>query len=373
LPRGSSIRLDSTNLPLALAAVNTSGVLIDTTPPKVNAVSGPTNGSYKAGQVLRFTATLSEPVAVTGVPTLPLTIGATARQAVYVAGASTPTSLVFEYTVQAGETDANGIAAGRAIVLPSGASIVDEAGNAALRAIRAPNLARVLVDSAGPVATSIKAPAAKTYGTNAPIEFVVNYNEPVVVTGSPTLPVQIGSAARSAAFAGFAPRSRNRSLVFRISPQLGDADTDGVSITGPLGLDGAAIADAAGNAGAATLPSVNLSRVLVDAVKPTIQSIDELTTDPRGTTLIARIRFNEPVVVRGKPTIPFQIGGSPRQFVYAGGSNSAVLTFRYAIRRNDNFELDVTPGTALDLGGGAITDRFGNAIASLDLPSDIVF
>jgi uncharacterized repeat protein (TIGR01451 family) len=369
LPRGSSIRLDSTNLPLALAAVNTSGVLVDTTPPKVNAVSGPANGSYKAGQVLRFTATLSEPVTVTGVPTLPLTIGTTARQAAYVAGASTPTSLVFEYTVQAGETDANGIAAGRAIVLPSGASIVDVAGNAALLAIRAPNLARVLVDSAGPVATSIKAPAAKTYGANAPIDFVVNFNEPVVVTGSPTLPVQIGSAARSAAFAGYAGRSGNKSLVFRISTQAGDADTDGVSITGPLGLAGAVIADAAGNAAAGTLPGVNLSRVLVDGVGPTIVSVDDPEPDARGRALLVRINFNEPVLVRGTPAIPFQIGSSPRQLTYVSGSRTRVLTFRYVIQTIDNIENSaVTPGTTLVLGSGAITDTLGNAIAALTLP-----
>jgi len=367
LPRGASIRLGSANAPLALPAVNTSGVRVDTTPPRITAFAGPANGSYKAGQVLRFTAAVSEPVTVTGVPAIPLVIGTTARQAAYVAGSSTPTSLVFEYTVQAGETDANGIAAGRAIVLPSGASIVDVAGNAALLAIRAPNLARVLVDSAGPVATSIKAPAAKTYGANAPIDFVVNFNEPVVVTGSPTLPVQIGSAARSAVFAGYAARSGNKSLVFRTSPQAGDLDADGVSITGPLGLAGVVIADAAGNAATGTLPGVNLSRVLVDGVGPTIVSVDDPDIDGSG-RLIVRVRFNEPVLVRGTPTIPFQIGGSPRQFTYVGGHKSSVLTFRYVPQRTDNFDSEISPGTTLVLGSGTITDSLGNALASLTLP-----
>jgi hypothetical protein len=362
LPRGASIRLDSTNLPLALPTVNTSGVRVDTTPPKVNALAGPANRSYKAGQVLRFTATVSEGVTVAGVPTLPLVVGTTARQAAYVAGSSGPTSLVFEYTVQAGETDANGIAVGKAISL-AGGSVLDGAGNAAALAIRPPNLSRVLVDSAGPVATSIKAPAARTYAANASIDFVVNFNEAVVVTGSPTLPVQIGTAARSAAFVGYAARSGNKSLVFRTRPQVGDLDTDGVSITGPLDLTGTAIADAAGNAAAGTLPGVNLGGVRVDAVGPTITSVDDPDIDGSG-RLIVRVRFNEPVLVRGTPTIPFQIGGSPRQFTYATGNNSTVLTFRYAPRSTDNFDLEITPGTAIVLGSGAITDRLGNALAS---------
>jgi hypothetical protein len=369
LPRGASIRSDTTNLPVALPAVNTTGVRVDTAPPRVNALAAPANGSYKAGQVLRFTATLSEAVAVAGVPTLPLVIGTTARQASYVAASSTPTSLVFEYTVQAGETDANGIAmTGRAIVLPTGASIRDAAGNAANLAVAAPNLTRVLVDSAGPVATSITPPAPGTYGPSRAIDFVVNFNEPVVVTGSPTLPVQIGSAARSAAFVGYAARSGNRSLVFRISPQAGDLDADGVSITGPLGLDGAVIADAAGNAATGTLPGVNLSRVLVDGVGPTIVSVDDPDIDGSG-RLIVRVRFNEPVLVRGTPTIPFQIGSQPRQFTYVGGHKSSVLTFRYVPQRTDNFDSEISPGSALVLGGGSITDSLGNALASLTLPS----
>lgn len=375
LPRGASIRANTTNAALALPVVNTSGVRVDTAPPRVNALGGPLNGSYKAGQVLRFTATASEPVTVTGVPTLPLVVGTTARQAEYVAASSTPTSLVFEYTVQPGETDANGIAAGRAIVLPTGASIVDAAGNPAALGIAPPNLTRVLVDSAGPVATSITPPAPNTYGPARPIDFAVNFNEPVVVTGSPTLPVQIGSAARTASFLGFAARSGSRSLIFRAVPQAGDVDADGVAITGPLGLAGGAkIADAAGNTAAGTLPSVNLSRVLVDGVGPAVLAVGEPELDGRGTTVFVRINFSEPVLVRGAPTIPFQIGGSPRQFVYHAGNNSSVLTFRYAIGRTDNFDLEVVPGKAIVLSGGsAITDRVGNSLVSLNLPSDVIF
>lgn len=368
LPRGSSIRFESSSLPLALPVVNTSGIRVDTAPPRVNALAAPANGSYKAGQVLRFTATLSEAVTVTGVPTLPLVIGTTARQAAYVAGSSSPTSLVFEYTVQAGETDANGIAVGgRTIVLPAGASIVDAAGNAANLGVTPPNLSRVLVDSAGPLALSITPPAANTYVPNRAIDLVVNFNEDLVVTGSPTLPVQIGSAARTAAFVGFQARS-NRSLVFRVTPQAGDVDTNGVAITGPLGLAGAVIADKAGNAAAGTLPNVNLSRVLVDGIGPTITSVDDLDFDGSGRPIV-RVRFNEPVQVSGTPTIPFQLGGSPRQLIYVGGNKSSVLTFRYSPQKTDNFDNEITYGSVIVLGaGGRIADSLGNALASLTLP-----
>ena len=47
---------------------------------------------------------------VTGIPTLGLTIGATARLASYYSGSGS-TQLTFRYVIQAGDVDANGIAA----------------------------------------------------------------------------------------------------------------------------------------------------------------------------------------------------------------------------------------------------------------------
>lgn len=76
----------------------------------------PANGTYTVGQTLIFTLTPSEAVDVTGSPTLTLTIGATARDAVYDPTTSTSTSLKFKYTIQAGEVDANGIAAATTLV-----------------------------------------------------------------------------------------------------------------------------------------------------------------------------------------------------------------------------------------------------------------
>ena len=149
----------------------------------------------------------------------------------------------------------------------------------------------------------------------------------------------------------------------------GDVDTDGISITGPLGLTGGAgIADAAGNAATGTLPGVNLSRILVDGVGPTITSVDDPDYDGSGRPFV-RVRFNEPVRVSGTPTIPFQLGGSPRQLSYVAGNNSTVLTFRYDPRSTDNFNNEITYGSFIVLGvGGRITDSLGNAIASLTLP-----
>ena len=80
----------------------------------------PEDGDYVTGQVLEFIVTPSEAVTVYGSPEIAVTIGSNVRQAVYAPTLSTPTSLVFEYTVVAGDTDSDGIAVANTITLNSG-------------------------------------------------------------------------------------------------------------------------------------------------------------------------------------------------------------------------------------------------------------
>src|SRR5207244_1212579 len=109
-------------------------------------------GSFRAGQNLDFTATYSENVTVAGTPTIGLTVGVTARNASYLSGNGT-TALVFRYTVQAGDTDTDGIASASPILL-NGGTITDAAGNNAGLAFTPPNTTGVRVDTTTPTLNS---------------------------------------------------------------------------------------------------------------------------------------------------------------------------------------------------------------------------
>lgn len=80
-------------------------------------ISVPANASYAAGATLQFNVTASEPVTVSGLPSLDLTIGSNVRQAVYDPVASTSTVLIFKYVLVTGDTDANGISCANTIDL----------------------------------------------------------------------------------------------------------------------------------------------------------------------------------------------------------------------------------------------------------------
>jgi len=117
-------------------AATTANYEVETLAPTVNSVaissaSGVQNSLLNAGDNVSVTATFSESVIVdnaSGTPTLTLVVGSDNRTATYASGSGS-TPLLFQYTIQAGETDSDGISIGAdALALNSG-TIKDAAGN----------------------------------------------------------------------------------------------------------------------------------------------------------------------------------------------------------------------------------------------------
>lgn len=89
-------------------------------------IAVPADGNYVTGAVLTFTVTASEAVTVVNTPRIALTIGANTRQALYSAADSTETSLVFKYTIVAGDLDTDGIAVASAMNLNTTGKVKDK-------------------------------------------------------------------------------------------------------------------------------------------------------------------------------------------------------------------------------------------------------
>jgi len=217
---------------------------------KATVTTAPAAGSYKAGDELVFQVAFNNPVVVVGAPRLSLTIGTTGRPADYFGGSGT-NRLNFHYTIQAGDTDSNGIAVARSISLPGGASIRDLTTQvAASTAIIPPSTARVLVDTTSPAVASVTGPAAKAYAAGSTLPFTVHFTEPVFTDAADpkqlTLPITIGGTTRDAVWTG--KGSGTRRLTFTAVPHPGDSAPSGLSTGGPIGMSGgAAIRDRAGN------------------------------------------------------------------------------------------------------------------------------
>lgn len=218
------------------------------------------------------------------------------------------------------------------------------------------------VDTTPPEIRSIAAPKRHTYGEGGTIAFRVNFTEPVVATGIPTLPISIGDTVRQAAWNGRG--SGSRSLTFTLGVQSGDFAPAGVRVAGPIVLpDGAAIRDRAGN-DLNPAASGEFPRARVDAVGPSVSDFGHIAI--AGKRVSMRVTFTEPVTVRGKPSIAFMVDGAPRQLVYARGSGSDVLVFTYrATRRETPTVENVAVSTpVIALSRGHIIDAAGNRMAT---------
>src|SRR6266567_3136861 len=186
---GGTIRLDlnSSGTGIADTAGNaiTTGCTggqtytIDKTPPVLNSASGPASGTYAIGQNLDFTVNYNENMAVTGTPTIGLTIGSTARSATYNAAGSTATALLFRYTVAPGDSDTDGISVASTITVSGGNTIKDTAGNTAPINFPALDTTGVLVDGIAPTVTINQAAGQNDPVNTGPINFTAVFSKPV--------------------------------------------------------------------------------------------------------------------------------------------------------------------------------------------------
>ncbi len=391
------------NLSLSAYAFTDGPLMVDGdgAPPSVAGVTvsgagrGP-SGSFIAGDTLEVRVAFDQPVTVTGTPQVALTVGGATRHAAYSLGSGT-TTLVFRYTVAAGDTDTDGVSVGASALTLNGGSIADEDGAASLglgdHAIA--DDPALLVDGgaaavSGPTVTGVSLSGQGNGGAGGAIfragdeiTAAVEFNRAATVTGTPQLALAIGTATRQASYAS---GSGTTTLRFTYTVAAGDADADGISIgASALTLNGGTIADADGNAATAETLSLG-SRAVTNDFRFRVQGSYQDLSGPRvtgvslsgtgtgangvftaGDRITVTVDFHEAATVTGTPRAALAVGAATRQADYASGSGTASLAFRYTVAAGDADSDGVSVGaSALALNGGTITDAAGNA-ASLGL------
>ena len=338
----------------------TTGVLVDAADPTVVSVTVPPAGAYAAGSVLTFTVNLSEAVTVDtsgGTPRLLLDIGGHSVHADYVSGSGSST-LVFSYTVQAGDTDSDGIAV--SALASNGSTLQDAAGNAMdLNLVGIGNTGGVLIDTTAPVATGITRIDASPTGASS-VSYTVTFSESVSgVDASDFSLIFTGSASGSIA------------SVTTLNGQTYVVVVNGITGNGTLGLNlrngGTGIADNAGNTlgGGLTGPAYAIDRTL-----PAVSSVSVPAngTYIAGQNLDFTVNFSESVIVDSS-------GGTPRIAVtldtggiayanYVAGSGSSALTFRLTVAAGQFDGNGIDLGGSIQLNGATLKGSSGNDVAT---------
>ncbi|MFN8466630.1 MAG: discoidin domain-containing protein [Caldilineaceae bacterium] len=345
---------------VTLPPVDTSGVIVDTDPPRIDHVTAtPASGIYGPGQQIDVQVVYTEPVTVSGSPQVTLTVGATDRPATYTAGSGTST-LTFRYTLQAGDSDADGIAVKSPIVL-NGGLLADAAGNNAQLTFAGFTTA-INADTTAPGITSVLAPTG-LFPFGAAVDMIVSWGEAVTVGGTPHLLLDVGGKQVNATYLAGSGTSTH---TFRYTVGAGELDADGLAVAS-LVLDGAVLQDQVGNAAVLTLPG--LSGVAhIDGVAPSALAVEGPagTVNP-GEDATFVITWTEPVTVTGSPYLTITIGANERQAFYVSGSPGTRLVFSYTLQGAESSPFALT--AAVQLNGGSIVDAAGNgARTSLECP-----
>ena len=313
------------------------------------------NGTYVAGDTIELTANFDSAVSVTGTPRIELTLDSGTVFADYASGSGT-TALVFNYSVQAGDLDTDGIALTSPIDL-NGGTIQDAGGNAAVPTFTPPTTTGVLVDAIVPVATLVTPPTNGYYLTGEDLDFVVLFDSNVNVAGTPVLPLTIGAATPNASYLS---GSGTNTLTFRYTIQSADQDIDGITVD-PASITGT-ITDAAGNAADfGSTPAPSTTGVIVNAAV-----IDSVTASADGDYEVGDIitltaNFSQSVNVLGTPSIGLTVGSTPRAALYISGTGTTILTFEYQVQVGDLDADGIDVASPVNLNGGTIRDAAGNA------------
>ena len=335
----------------SLSVPSLGGVKIATTRVTLNSVSA-VAASYGVGGVLELTAIFSETVNVRGAPQLQLAFAnGGPSNATYVSGDGSST-LIFSYTVSAGENDSDGIEV-RSLTLANEAAIANQYGFAVAAPSGLSLASNVVVDTQAPELRGL----ADMSGGSA---------------------VSVKSWSWSCNDVSL-PCTYRHTFSQNSNHQFGESDAYGAAVSAdtPSGANGRwylhiQAKDSVGNESAVSSYGVNL-----DGVAPLLVSED--IGVPVGATyndqLNFTVKFNESVTVDnsgGTPRLPLMVGLVPKYANYFRGSGGTTLTFRYVVEVGDVDTNGVALGTSIDLNGGTIKDGAQNAFdanATLQVPS----
>lgn len=374
-----------------------SGVFVDNAVPTVTAMKLTTlPGFYNRNEHLNFTVTFSEAVIVTGTPRILMDFGiGPAVYAHYIGGTGSDV-LGFRIVIDNATGDTNAYDTIDPNIDLNTGTIKDAVGNNANLSIVAftPTVraegALVNFDGRLPYVIAVTNPSNQTYGPAQALEFVLEFDRPVNITGSPYIAIIIGSTTRQATYLS---GTGSNLIRFRYITVPGDIDTNGITVGATITQNSGAIAGTTAPTTSYFTTAANNSfsvplttGILVNSVQPqpvsASRNVD--STNPAwgaatpdnvwniGQELLVSVVFNTNVFVTqtgGTPRIPLTVGATPRYATYlSGGNGQSTLIFRYVIQETDYDNDGSVAIGSIELNGGIIADA-ANTNTLLAIPT----
>lgn len=203
-------------------------------PKRVVSINPPANGNYTDGMTMSFSLTFDAPVTLTGSVTMPIYANS---GSVFATATSSGSSLThtFELAVDASMIS-DGIQIGGTMDLNGGTLVETSTNTPADLYVVNESFADVALNYQRPEIISIVAPAPGPYYEGYELEFTVTFSEPVTVTGTPYIWLEVGSGGIM-----LTSQTTGSSAVhlFKSYPIGNEADLDGIVMQGTLNIAGA--------------------------------------------------------------------------------------------------------------------------------------
>ncbi len=340
----------------------------------VRVISTPgSSQTYTRGEAIEVEVRFDQAVGVSSTPKpqLALTIGSHTRQAAWNRAGASPTTHIFRYTVQAADSDSDGLSIATGALTLNGGTIRNTRGTNATLALGSHALGNQAAhkvngaDNPIPTVTGVSIrsfQADRVYDAGETIEVRVTFNKDVMVQtrrpglGSsfipttPRLTIAIGTTTRLAMYHDSPGCSQLcRSLNFRYTVQHPDYDSDGISIAadaldsyGGISFPGhGVIAQPINN------PSLgNQAAHKVDGRTASVTGVAITSTPARsdgygaGETIRVKVTFSNLVnnLSDGSSRLALAIGSTTRHATLStllGPQHSRDLYYEYTVQRTD--------------------------------------
>lgn len=262
----------------------------DLTPPTVTHITADaTNGTYGSGAVIDIQVTFSTAVVVVGTPQLTLETGASDAVVNYFSGSGSNT-LVFRYTVAAGQNSADlDYASSTALALNDG-TIKDAANNNATLTLPTPGATGslgatkdLIIDTTSPAVTINQASGQADSTATSPINFTVVFNEVVTnfATGDVTLSGTAGATSATVTGSG---------TTYNVA--VSGMTTNGTVIAA---IAAGVATDAAENVNTASTTTDNTVTFVADSTMPSVGMTSAVPNPTNTSPILVTVQFSENV------------------------------------------------------------------------------
>ncbi|HBD94376.1 MAG: hypothetical protein A2015_00445 [Spirochaetes bacterium GWF1_31_7] len=238
-------------------------VIVDNNTPVINNITATNeSGYYNSGDVITINVEFSKNVIVTGGPSIDLNSSASAK-AIYESGTGT-SSLLFKYTIASGDNTTDLDCDSDHPVQLNGGTIKDSAQNSFVETFVIPGTARSLgankditIDTQKPfvqlVGSNTFDVTNDNYNAGKLISIQMEFNEPVTISGTPKLKLNVGTNR----YASYTFGSSTKTLTFNYTV-INDDNAPDLNYTSidALELSGGTIKDLSGNEALITLPAL---------------------------------------------------------------------------------------------------------------------